>query len=73
MARKKLEYALYKGDDCLGIGTIEELAKQMGVNEHTIRYYQTPQYKRRGRGEKSKKRRVLIKLDWFNWKTRRNI
>lgn len=57
------EYALYKGDDCLAVGTIREIAKQMGVNEHTIRYYQTPQYKRRGLGEKSKKRRVLIKID----------
>jgi len=63
MARKKLEYALYKGDECLGIGTIQELSKQMRVKERTIRYYQTPQYKKRGRGEKSKKRRVLIKLD----------
>ena len=57
------EYALYKGEELLGIGTIRELAKQMGVKEHTIRYFQTPQYKKRGRGEKSTKRRVLIKLD----------
>ena len=57
------EYALYKGEELLGIGTIKELAKQMGVKDHTIRYFQTPQYKRRGRGEKSTKRRVLIKLD----------
>ena len=60
---KRVEYALYKGDELLSMGKIDEIAKEMGVNEKTIRYYQTPQYKKRGLGEKSQKRRVLIKIE----------
>lgn len=54
------EYALYKGDDCLAIGTIKEIAKQMNVKEETIYFYTMPAYKRRCK--KSKNRRELVKL-----------
>ena len=30
------EYALYKGEECLAIGTIKEIAKKMNVKERTI-------------------------------------
>ena len=52
---------MYKGEECLGIGTIKELAKELNVKEDTIRFYTTLTYKKRVK--KSKKRRVLIKLD----------
>ena len=39
-ARK--EYALYKGDELLGMGTVKELARQFNVKIETIHYYNTP-------------------------------
>lgn len=41
------EYALYKGDDILAIGTIPEIAKEMGVKRDTIAYYKTQAYQNR--------------------------
>lgn len=59
----KPEYALYKGDTLISIGTISEIAEQMGVKRETILYYQTPVYQKRGTGRGSGNRRVLVKLD----------
>lgn len=57
----KKEYALYKGEDCLAMGTIKEIAKQQNVKERTILFYGTPTYqKRRAKGKNYK---VLIKLE----------
>lgn len=55
-------YALYKGDLELASGTIKEIAKKMGVNESTIRYYKTGAYRRKAKGD-AFNRRCLIKLD----------
>lgn len=41
------EYALYKGENLLHIGTIKEIAKAHGVKANTIRFYNTPCYKKR--------------------------
>ena len=41
------EYALYKGDEFIAIGTIKELAKMQGVKEETIRYYTSKVYRKR--------------------------
>lgn len=38
------EYALYKGDELIGTGTVKELAKKLGVKPSTISYYHTPTY-----------------------------
>ena len=35
------EYALYRGDELLGIGTAKELAKERNVKESTIKWYAT--------------------------------
>lgn len=59
----KKEYALYKGDECLSIGTIKEIAEQMKVKNRTIRFYLTPTYKNRGLGIKSNNRRILVELE----------
>lgn len=53
------EYALYKGDKFLGVGTVKELAKQMGTTEQAIRYYHTPAYKKRN----YKNCRVLVRIE----------
>ena len=62
--RKKQEYALYKGDEFIDLGTIEELAERMGVTPNTIKYYQTPIYKKRGKDDSNSK--VLIKIERVN-------
>ena len=41
------EYALYKGDELLAIGTISEIAEKMGVKRDTISFYKTPAYRKR--------------------------
>lgn len=41
------EYALYKGEELLAIGTKREIAEQLGVSASTIGYYRTPVYARR--------------------------
>lgn len=53
-------YALYKGEECLGIGTLKELAEQLKVKYETMYFYTTPTYKKRIK--KSKNRRELIYL-----------
>lgn len=47
MIRRKCEYALYKGEELLGIGTAEELAEQLGVAPKTIHFYASPAYHKR--------------------------
>lgn len=61
---KQHEFAMYRGDDCLGTGTAKELAKQWNVLPGHIRYLSTPAHQRRMK--KTKKQpsnaRYTIKL-----------
>lgn len=41
------EYALYKGEELLAMGTKREIAEQLGVSASTVGYYGTPVYARR--------------------------
>lgn len=56
-------YALYKGEECLGIGTLEELAKHFQVNLKTIKFYLTPTYKKRLKKGKNRRELVCIGSD----------
>lgn len=38
------EYALYKGEELIAMGTKREIAEQLGVSPSTIGYYGTPVY-----------------------------
>lgn len=58
--KRNREYALYKGENCLAIGTIEEIAKKMNVKYKTIYFYTMPTYKKRCK--KSKNRLEMVKL-----------
>lgn len=49
MARTKY-YALYRGDEHICDGTIEEIAKKQGVKVRTIEFYKSPTYKKRTKG-----------------------
>lgn len=44
------EYAFYKGDKLLGLGTIAEISKQVGISESSIRFYGTNTYRKRRKG-----------------------
>lgn len=44
-----MEYALYKGEDLISIGTINELAKLRGVKPATIKFYGMPSHAKRNR------------------------
>lgn len=41
------EYALYKGEEILAIGTIAYIARVTGVKRETIAYYKTQAYQNR--------------------------
>ena len=59
-----MEYALYKGEEILAIGTLQKIAKQMNIKVDTVKYYQTPVYKKRLANRKcSGNVRILVKLD----------
>ena len=59
------EYAVYKGEELVYIGTAKECAEHLGVLESSFRYYMSTAYERKMAKCKSSygKRRVIIKLD----------
>lgn len=57
----KKEYALYKGDELLIIGTIEEIAKHQNISVSTARFYRYPCYKKRRINSSDSK--ILIELE----------
>ncbi|HBL05804.1 MAG TPA: hypothetical protein DDZ33_02455 [Clostridium sp.] len=58
------EYALYKGEEILGIGTIKEIAEELNVLPTTIKYYGTNAYRNKlAKRKKSKNIRELVLLD----------
>ena len=61
------EYALYKGEELLAIGTIRDIAKEMKVKESTIYYYKSKAYKDRLSKRKyglNGNARMLVSLDY---------
>ncbi|MGL5330843.1 MAG: hypothetical protein ACRDD7_16365 [Peptostreptococcaceae bacterium] len=64
MGRRAGQYALYKGEEILCIGTIDEISKEMKIGRATVLGYQTPRYKRRLANRKcSGNVRMLVKLE----------
>lgn len=57
------EYALYKGDEILQIGTISEIAEKQKVKEKTVEFYKTKSYEKRIQNRKNKNARVLIEIE----------
>lgn len=59
------EYALYKGDELLAIGTIPEIAKELGLKKDTVAYYKTQAYQNRlkRRNALNGNVRILISLE----------
>lgn len=57
---KIVNYAIYKGDDFLFMGTKKECSDYLNVKESTISYYTTSTYKKRN---KNGNNLVVIKVD----------
>lgn len=62
---RRKEYALYKGDKFIDIGTAKELSKLINVKPRTIQFYATPTQIKRYENIKDKynKSYICIKLD----------
>lgn len=61
--KKNKEYALYKGEELLAIGTKKELADKFNVKEKTITYYMTPAHLKRNSKSHIGNYKVVIVLD----------
>lgn len=48
MARKLNIYALYKGENFIDMGNINELSKRLNIKKTTLYFYMTPAHKKRG-------------------------
>ena len=55
MKRKNKEYALYKGDELLAIGTLKELAEKFKIREDSLLFYGSPTYTKRTNGKNSRR------------------
>lgn len=47
MAKEKAIYGLYKGNEFLDVGTVEELSEKYHVQAHTIRWWASPTHQKR--------------------------
>lgn len=64
MRKNTLEVAMYKGDEFLFAGTIQECAKHRNVRPETIRYYLTPAYANKlAKRKRSRNPIQVIRLD----------
>ncbi|WP_273705531.1 hypothetical protein [Leuconostoc mesenteroides] len=53
-------YELYKGYELLAVGTVAEIASRLGLRKGTVRFYKSPVYQRRVKGENT---RMLMEVD----------
>lgn len=62
---KKWEYAMYKGDDLLCMGTKDEICKEMNISSKTFNFYRTSYYKynRLSPRFENNRRRIIIRVD----------
>lgn len=52
-------YSVYKGDHEIAFGTLEEIAQQLQVKVESVKFYNTPTWKKRT----SKNARRLVKVE----------
>lgn len=61
--RKRWQYAMYKGDKLLSVGTSNEICKEMGISIKTFQHYRTGAYRKRIENRKAKDYRTVIRID----------
>ena len=49
------EYALYKGDELLDVGTLEYLSKKFNIKKRTLLFYQSSTYRKRTSEKKGRR------------------
>lgn len=54
------EFAVYKGEDFICIGTLQECADHMGVLVETVRFYTTDTYRRRVAKRKNARNYITV-------------
>jgi hypothetical protein len=54
------EYAVYKGDSLICIGTIKECAEHMDVKPETVRFYTKPSYQKRLEKRKNPRNYITV-------------
>jgi hypothetical protein len=57
--KRESDYALYKGDTFIDVGTVKEIALRLGLHPDTIRHYSKKSYNEKF-GDNAM---ILIKLD----------
>lgn len=55
------DYAIYKGDDILFVGTIKECAEYLGIEEKLAKHYTYASYQKRI--PKDSKKIILVKVE----------
>lgn len=58
--KSKQEYALYKGDSILDVGTADELAKRRNISKKTIYRLSRPSYKKLLEKRKNSKNALIV-------------
>ena len=61
--RKRWQYAMYKGEDLLSIGTAKEICKEMNISYKTFQFYRKNNYKKIVKNSRLKNRRIIIRID----------
>lgn len=56
-------YAMYKGEECLAIGTTKEICKSMNISIKTFQYYRSKQYRERLENRRELNARRIIRID----------
>ncbi len=63
MSKKNLkEYAMYCGEDCVAIGTLDEIATARGIKRESVRFMLTPTYRRRMASHRNSGHRLEVFL-----------
>ena len=59
--KAKRDFAVYRGDEFVTVGTQEEVARELGVKPSTVYFWSTPTYNKRLK--KDSKALVSIRLE----------
>ena len=60
--KKNIEYAIYKGDKLITIGTAEECAKRLNISVDSVKWYSTKSALNRSKKSKGD-RTIAVKID----------
>jgi hypothetical protein len=59
-----MDYAVYKGEEIVCVGSLKECAERMGVKKETVKFYTTPTYRRRiAKRKRARNYITVIKLE----------